>query len=49
VKQGRDFVQEKTNRVSAAVQAGKDAYATAAGQEAPMAGPQPVAETEGQS
>lgn len=33
VQQSRDFVQDKSNRVSAAVQAGKDAYDAAAGRD----------------
>lgn len=48
VKGGRDFVQDKTNKVSAAVQAGKQAYETASGHESNAGGPKAVETPEGQ-
>lgn len=49
VKQGRDYVQDKSSKVSAAVQAGKDAYDAATGRETHHAGPQAVETPEGQA
>lgn len=49
VKQGQDFVQDKSSKISAAVEAGKQAYGTAAGHETHQGGPQPVDIPEGQA